>query len=77
MREELSFRVSAAVGAVGMAVRRARFAPCKARSHGDHDVGFKAIVALAAKLLRSVERVWWIVKPLDQTRTDWLYCQSS
>jgi transposase len=59
-------------GAMGMArtvAGRARLAVLKAKRHGDRYAGFKAIVELAAKVLRIVWGVWRSGTPYDPLRT--------
>ena len=58
----------AAVGAARTAVGRARLAAFKAKRRGDRYAGFKAIVELAAKVLRVVWGVWRSGVPYDPTR---------
>jgi hypothetical protein len=57
------------------AAGRARFAALKAKRHGDRFAGFKAIVELAAKLLRVVWGVWRSGTPYDPVRTGGLQRQ--
>ena len=58
----------AAVGMARTTVGRARLAAYKAKRQGDRYAGFKAIVELAAKVLRVVWRVWRSGTPYDPTR---------
>jgi hypothetical protein len=48
---------------------RARLAALKAKRQGDRFAGFKAIVELAAKVLRIVWGVWRSGRPYDPLRT--------
>ncbi len=59
----------AAVGAARTAAGRARLAAFKAKRQGDRFAGFKAVVELAAKLLRVVWGVWRSGTPYDPRRT--------
>jgi len=65
----------AAVGMARTAAGRARLAALKAKRHGDRYAGFKAIVELAAKLLRVVWGVWRSGCPYDPRRTGGLQRQ--
>jgi transposase len=58
----------AAMGITRTAAGRARFAALKAKRQGDRFAGFKAIVELAAKVLRIVWGVWRSGTPYDPTR---------
>ncbi len=58
----------AALGVTRTAAGRARFTAFKAKRHGDRYAGFKAIVELAAKVLRVVWGVWRSGVPYDPTR---------
>jgi transposase len=66
----------AAVGAARTAAGRARLAALKAKRHGDRFAGFKAIVELAAKILRVVWGVWRSEHPYDPTRAGGLRRQA-
>ena len=66
----------AAMGMARTAVGRARLAACKAKRHGDRYAGFKAIVELAAKVLRIVWGVWRSGTPYDPRRTGGLQRQA-
>ncbi len=59
----------AAMGVARTTAGRARFAALKAKRHGDRFAGFKAIVELAAKVLRIVWGVWRSGTPYDPLRT--------
>ena len=59
----------AAMGMARTAAGRARLAAFKAKRHGDRYAGFKAIVELAAKMLRVVWGVWRSGTPYDPRRT--------
>ena len=59
----------AAMGLARTAAGRARLAALKAKRHGDRYAGFKAIVELAAKVLRVVWGVWRSGTPYDPLRT--------
>jgi len=59
----------AAMGLARTAAGRARLAALKAKRHGDRYAGFKAIVELAAKVLRIVWGVWRSGTPYDPLRT--------
>jgi transposase len=59
----------AAMGIARTAAGRARLAALKAKRHGDRYAGFKAIVELAAKVLRIVWGVWRSGTPYDPLRT--------
>ena len=65
----------AAVGLARTAAGRARLAASKAKRQGDRYAGFKAIVELAAKLLRVVWGVWRSGTPYDPRRTGGLQRQ--
>ena len=52
-----------------------RLAALKAKRHGDRYAGFKAIVELAAKVLRIVWGVWRSGTPYDPLRTGGLQRQ--
>jgi transposase len=65
----------AAVGWARTAAGRARLAALKAKRHGDRFAGFKAIVELAAKVLRVVWGVWRSGTPYDPRRTGGLQRQ--
>lgn len=58
----------AAMGVARTAAGRARLAALKAKRQGDRFAGFKAIVELAAKVLRVVWGVWRSGTPYDPTR---------
>jgi len=59
----------AAMGLARTRGGRARLAALKAKRHGDRYAGFKAIVELAAKVLRIVWGVWRSGSPYDPLRT--------
>lgn len=59
----------AAMGMARTTAGRARFAALKAKRHGDRFAGFKAIVELAAKVLRIVWGVWRSGTSYDPLRT--------
>ena len=59
----------AAMGVARTAAGRARLAAFKAKRQGDRYAGFKAIVELAAKVLRVVWGVWRSGTPYDPLRT--------
>ncbi|OGB94764.1 MAG: hypothetical protein A3H39_17405 [candidate division NC10 bacterium RIFCSPLOWO2_02_FULL_66_22] len=59
----------AAMGLARTTAGRARLATLKAKRHGDRFAGFKAIVELAAKVLRIVWGVWRSGTPYDPLRT--------
>jgi transposase len=59
----------AAMGLARTTAGRARLAALKAKRQGDRYAGFKAIVELAAKVLRVVWGVWRSGMPYDPTRT--------
>jgi len=59
----------AAMGLARTRGGRARLAALKAKRHGDRYAGFKAIVELAAKVLRIVWGVWRSGIPYDPLRT--------
>ncbi len=59
----------AALGLTRTAAGRARLAALKAKRHGDRVAGFKAVVELAAKVLRIVWGVWRNGTPYDPRRT--------
>jgi transposase len=65
----------AAVGLARTAAGRARLAACKAKRQGDRYAGFKAIVELAAKVLRVVWGVWRSGTPYDPRRAGGLQRQ--
>ena len=65
----------AAMGLARTAAGRARLAALKAKRHGDRFAGFKAIVELAAKVLRIVWGVWRSGTPYDPRRTGGLQRQ--
>jgi transposase len=65
----------AAVGWARTAAGRARLAACKAKRQGDRYAGFKAIVELAAKVLRVVWGVWRSGTPYDPRRAGGLQRQ--
>ncbi len=65
----------AAMGLTRTAAGRARFAALKAKRRGDRYAGFKAIVELAAKVLRVVWGVWRSGTPYDPRRTGGLQRQ--
>jgi len=58
----------AALGAARTVAGRARLAALKAKRHGDRFAGFKALVELAAKVLRVVWGVWRSGTPYDPMR---------
>jgi transposase len=58
----------AAMGMARTVAGRARFIAFKAKRHGDRFAGFKAVVELAAKVLRIVWGVWRSGTPYDPTR---------
>jgi len=66
----------AAVGLARTGTGRARLAALKAKRHGDRFAGFKAIVELAAKVLRVVWGVWRSGTPYDPRRTGGLQRQA-
>jgi transposase len=66
----------AAVGAARTAAGRTRLAALKAKRSGDRFAGFKAVVELAAKLLRAVWGVWRSGRPYDPTRVGGLRRQA-
>jgi transposase len=66
----------AAVGLARTRAGRARLAALKAKRHGDRFAGFKAIVELAAKVLRVVWGVWRSGTPYDPRRTGGLQRQA-
>jgi transposase len=66
----------AAVGAARTAAGRTRLAALKAKRSGDRFAGFKAVVELAAKLLRVVWGVWRSGRPYDPTRAGGLRRQA-
>jgi transposase len=66
----------AAVGLARTTVGRARLAALKAKRRGDRYAGFKAVVELAAKVLRVVWGVWRSGTPYDPTRTGGLRRQA-
>jgi transposase len=59
----------AAMGLARTTAGRARLAALKAKRQGDRYAGFKAIVELAAKVLRIVWGVWRSGRPYDPLRT--------
>jgi len=59
----------AAMGLARTTAGRARLAALKAKRHGDRYAGLKAIVELAAKVLRIVWGVWRSGTPYDPLRT--------
>ncbi len=65
----------AAMGMARTAAGRARLATLKAKRQGDRYAGFKAIVELAAKVLRVVWGVWRSGTPYDPRRTGGLQRQ--
>jgi transposase len=65
----------AAMGMARTAAGRARLAALKAKRHGDRYAGFKAIVELAAKVLRIVWGVWRSGTPYDPRRAGGLQRQ--
>jgi len=65
----------AAVGLARTAAGRVRLAALKAKRHGDRFAGFKALVELAAKVLRVVWGVWRSGTPYDPRRTGGLQRQ--
>jgi transposase len=65
----------AAVGWARTTAGRARLAALKAKRHGDRFAGFKAIVELAAKVLRVVWGVWRSGTPYDPRRAGGLQRQ--
>ncbi len=65
----------AALGLARTAAGRARLAALKAKRQGDRFAGFKAIVELAAKVLRVVWGVWRSGTPYDPRRTGGLQRQ--
>ena len=65
----------AAVGLARTAAGRARLAALKAKRQGDRYAGFKAIVELAAKVLRVVWGVWRSGLPYDPRRAGGLQRQ--
>ncbi len=65
----------AAMGMARTAAGRARLAAFKAKRHGDRYAGFKAIVELAAKVLRVVWGVWRSGTPYDPRRAGGLQRQ--
>ena len=65
----------AAMGIARTATGRARLAALKAKRQGDRYAGFKAIVELAAKVLRMVWGVWRSGTPYDPRRTGGLQRQ--
>jgi transposase len=66
----------AAMGLARTVAGRARLAALKAKRHGDRFAGFKAIVELAAKVLRIVWGVWRSGTPYDPRRTGGLTRQA-
>jgi transposase len=65
----------AAMGVARTTAGRARLAALKAKRHGDRFAGFKAIVELAAKVLRVVWGVWRSGTPYDPRRAGGLQRQ--
>jgi transposase len=65
----------AALGVARTAAGRARLAALKAKRQGDHFAGFKAVVELAAKVLRVVWGVWRSGTPYDPRRAGGLQRQ--
>ena len=65
----------AAMGLARTATGRARLQALTAKRHGDRYAGFKAIVELAAKVLRVVWGVWRSGSPYDPLRTGGLQRQ--
>ena len=65
----------AAMGVARTRAGRARLAALKAKRHGDRYAGFKAIVELAAKVLRVVWGVWRSGTPYDPRRAGGLQRQ--
>lgn len=65
----------AALGVARTAAGRARLAALKAKRQGDHFAGFKAVVELAAKVLRVVWGVWRSGSPYDPRRAGGLQRQ--
>jgi transposase len=66
----------AAMGLARTTAGRARLAVLKAKRQGDRYAGFKAIVELAAKVLRIVWGVWRSGQPYDPRRTGGLCRQA-
>ena len=66
----------AATGLARTKVGRARLAALKAKRQGDRFAGFKAIVELAAEVLRIVWGVWRSGTPYDPRRTGGLKRQA-
>jgi transposase len=66
----------AAVGLARTAAGRARLVALKAKRQGDRYAGFKAVVELAAKVLRIVWGVWRSGTPYDPRRAGGLQRQS-
>jgi len=66
----------AAMGLARTTAGRARLAALKAKRQGDRYAGFKAIVELAAKVLRIVWGVWRSGRPYDPLRTGGLKRQA-
>jgi len=66
----------AAGGAARTASGRARLAAYRAKRQGDRYAGLKALVELAAKLLRIVWGVWRSGRPFDPTRAGGLRRQA-
>ncbi len=66
----------AAMGMARTVAGRARLTGFKAKRHGDRFAGFKAIVELAAKVLRVVWGVWRSGTPYDPLRTGGLQRQA-
>jgi len=65
----------AAMGMARTAAGRARLAALKTKRHGDRYAGFKAVVELAAKVLRVVWGVWRSGTPYDPRRAGGLQRQ--
>jgi len=65
----------AAMGMARTAAGRARLAALKTKRHGDRYTGFKAVVELAAKVLRVVWGVWRSGTPYDPRRAGGLQRQ--
>jgi transposase len=66
----------AAMGLARTVAGRARLTALKAKRHGDRFAGFKAIVELAAKVLRVVWGVWRSGTPYAPRRTGGLQRQA-
>ncbi len=65
----------AAVGLARTTAGRARLAALKAKRRGDRFAGFKAIVELAAKVLRIVWGVWRSGTPYNPARAGGIHRQ--